>query len=75
MGLGYKPTLPTIEQLNSSGNLRFIGNRMVVSKIIDYEAFNSQRLGTITKASTTRPIKSMRLKMSPANTLILMLAG
>jgi hypothetical protein len=39
MGLGYKPTLPTIEQLKSSGNLRLIGNRSVVNKIMEYETF------------------------------------
>ena len=33
-GLGYNPTLPTIEQLKSSGNLRLIENRLVVAKIM-----------------------------------------
>ena len=38
-GLGYNPTLPTIEQLKSSGNLRLIENRFVVAKIMEYETF------------------------------------
>ena len=39
MGLGYKPTLPTIEQLKSSGNLRLVENRLVINKIMEYETF------------------------------------
>lgn len=37
--LGYKPTLPTIEQLKSSGNLRLVENRSVINKIMEYETF------------------------------------
>ncbi len=39
LGLGYKPTLPTIEQLKSSGNLRLLHNQKVVEKIMEYETF------------------------------------
>jgi hypothetical protein len=35
----YRPGLPTIHQLQSSGNLRLIGSRIVVNKILEYEAY------------------------------------
>jgi hypothetical protein len=35
----YKPVLPTIQQLQSSGNLRLIENKLVLNKMMEYEAF------------------------------------
>jgi hypothetical protein len=37
--LPYLPTLPTIEQLKSSGNLRLIESKPVLKKILEYETF------------------------------------
>jgi hypothetical protein len=39
MGISYKPTLPTIEQLKSSGNLRLIQDKSIARKIMEYETF------------------------------------
>jgi hypothetical protein len=39
LGPRYKPTLPTIEQLKSSGNLRLLQNKEIVKKIMEYESF------------------------------------
>jgi hypothetical protein len=43
----YRPGLPTIQQLQSSGNLRLIESRIVGNKILEYQAFvkgNVERL-------------------------------
>jgi hypothetical protein len=37
--LPYLPTMPTIQQLTSSGNLRLIENEPVLNKILEYQAF------------------------------------
>lgn len=37
--LPYMPTLPTIQQLKSSGNLRLIGSKPVLKKMLEYETF------------------------------------
>jgi hypothetical protein len=37
--LSYLPTMPTIQQLTSSGNLRLIDNKAVLNKILEYQAF------------------------------------
>jgi hypothetical protein len=37
--LSYLPTMPTIHQLTSSGNLRLIDNTAVLNKILEYQAF------------------------------------
>jgi len=39
VGPGYKPTLPTIGQLKSSGNLRLLEDKDIVKKIVEYESF------------------------------------
>ena len=39
LGPGYKPTLPTIGQLKSSGNLRLLEDKDIVKKIVEYESF------------------------------------
>jgi hypothetical protein len=39
LGPGYKPTLPTIGQLNSSGNFRLLEDKDIVKKIVEYESF------------------------------------
>jgi hypothetical protein len=39
LGPRYKPTLPTIEQLKSSGNLRLLQSKEIVKKIMEYESF------------------------------------
>ena len=39
VGPGYKPTLPTIGQLKSSGNLRLLEDKEIVKKIVEYESF------------------------------------
>ncbi|HEY4109592.1 hypothetical protein [Puia sp.] len=39
LGPGYKPTLPTIGQLKSSGNLRLLHDKDIVRKILEYESF------------------------------------
>jgi hypothetical protein len=35
----YKPALPTINQLKSSGNLRLIEERLITAKVMEYETF------------------------------------
>lgn len=35
----YKPALPTINQLKSSGNLRLIEERLIAAKVMEYETF------------------------------------
>ncbi|HLY69768.1 MAG TPA: hypothetical protein VKR53_08560 [Puia sp.] len=37
--LSYLPTMPTIQQLTGSGNLRLIDNKAVLNKILEYQAF------------------------------------
>jgi hypothetical protein len=37
--LPYMPTLPTIQQLKSSGNLRLIESKPVLKKMLEYETF------------------------------------
>ena len=37
--LPYLPTMPTIQQLTSSGNLRLIENKVVLDKILEYQTF------------------------------------
>ena len=37
--LPYMPTLPTIQQLKSSGNLRLIQSKPVLKKMLEYETF------------------------------------
>ena len=37
--LPYLPTMPTIQQLTSSGNLRLIENKTVLNKILQYHGF------------------------------------
>jgi hypothetical protein len=39
LGPGYKPTLPTIGQLKSSGNLRLLEDRAIAEKVGEYESF------------------------------------
>jgi hypothetical protein len=39
VGFRYNPTLPTIEQLKTSGNLRLLHNRYVIKKMLEYESF------------------------------------
>lgn len=38
-GVDYKPMMPTIEQLKSSGNLRLIQSRALLNKIVEYETY------------------------------------
>ena len=35
----YMPTMPTIQQLKSSGNMRLIQSRPVLNKVLEYETF------------------------------------
>jgi hypothetical protein len=37
--LAYLPTMPTIQQLTSSGNLRLIESELVLNKILEYQSF------------------------------------
>jgi hypothetical protein len=37
--ISYKPALPTINQLKSSGNLRLIEERAIAAKVLEYETF------------------------------------
>ena len=37
--VSYKPALPTINQLKSSGNLRLIEERLIAAKVMEYETF------------------------------------
>src|SRR5689334_1028504 len=37
--VSYKPALPTISQLKSSGNLRLIEERRIAAKVMEYETF------------------------------------
>lgn len=39
MRVSYKPALPTINQLKSSGNLRLIEEREIAAKVMEYETF------------------------------------
>ena len=39
LGPGYKPTLPTIGQLKSSGNLRLLEDKDILEKVLEYESF------------------------------------
>jgi hypothetical protein len=39
LGPGYRPTLQTIGQLKSSGNLRLLEDRDIVDKVLQYESF------------------------------------
>ena len=39
VGVIYKPALPTINQLKSSGNLRLIEERPIATKVMEYETF------------------------------------
>ncbi len=39
VGVIYKPALPTINQLKSSGNLRLIAERSIAAKVLEYETF------------------------------------
>lgn len=41
LGPGYKPTLPTIGQLKSSGNLRLLEDKDILEKVLEYESFIS----------------------------------
>jgi hypothetical protein len=53
----YRPGLPTILQLQSSGNLRLIESRIVGNKILEYEAFvkgNVERLDNDLSAATQK---------------------
>jgi hypothetical protein len=53
----YRPGLPTIKQLQSSGNFRLIESRIVVNKILEYEAYvngNVERLDNLLNAATTK---------------------
>jgi len=38
-GVPYLPKLPTIQQLKSSGNLRLIGNKAILKKILEYDSY------------------------------------
>jgi hypothetical protein len=46
----YMPTLPTIQQLKSSGNLRLIQSKLVLKKMLEYETFVQ---GTMQHEATT----------------------
>jgi len=48
--LPYMPTLPTIQQMKSSGNLRLIQSKLVLNKILEYETFVQ---GTMQSETTT----------------------
>ncbi|SRR5579862_9865902 len=37
--LSYLPTMPTIQQLTNSGNLRLIDSKLILNKILAYQAF------------------------------------
>lgn len=53
----YRPGLPTILQLQSSGNMRLIESRVIGNKILEYEAYvkgNVERLDNVIYAATQK---------------------
>jgi hypothetical protein len=47
--LPYLPTMPTIQQLTSSGNLRLIESKVVLNKMMEYQAFIQGSMKTATE--------------------------
>jgi hypothetical protein len=50
--LPYLPTMPTIQQLTSSGNLRLIESKSVLNKMMEYQAFIQGSMKTATEHIT-----------------------
>ncbi len=48
--LPYLPTMPTIQQLTSSGNLRLIESEAVLNKILEYQSFIQGRMKSETES-------------------------